>query len=156
MRVVVTEIVREVRQLVNAEATRQRVVIDEACADTLPPVLAVRIELQQVLLNLTMNAIEAMADVWDRPRVLHIRCEPYTVEHGSGVLVTVRDSGGGFRNVDPRRLYDALYTTKPTGLGMGLSIARSIVQGYGGRLWATPNPTHGVSFHFTIPTEPRP
>jgi CheY-like chemotaxis protein len=156
MRVDVTEIVREVRQLVNAEATRQRVVIDEACADTLPPVLGVRIELQQVLLNLTMNAIEAMADVLDRPRVLHIRCEPYTVEHGSGVLVTVQDSGGGFGDVDPRRLYDVLYTTKPTGLGMGLSIARAIVQGYGGRLWATPNPTHGVSFYFTIPPEPRP
>jgi len=114
-------------------------------------VLAVRVELKQVLIKLMMNAIEAMAEVAERPRILRIHCELGDLEHGRGVVVGVEDSGPGFAALDPQRLFDAFYTTKAHGLGMGLSIARSIVEGHGGRLWATANPQHGLTFRFTIP-----
>lgn len=97
-----------------------------------------------------------MANVSGQPRVVRLHCEPYERNGTAGVLVEVEDAGMGFGGTDPAQLYDALYTTKPDGLGMGLSIARSIVEGYGGRLWATANPGHGVTFHFTTPIRPRP
>ena len=144
-------VIREARLLVEAEAARHHVVVEESPADALPPVLAVRVELKQVLINLMMNAIEAMAEVAERPRILRIHCELGDLEHGRGVVVGVEDSGPGFAALDPQRLFDAFYTTEAHGLGMGLSIARSIVEGHGGRLWATANPQHGLTFRFTIP-----
>jgi signal transduction histidine kinase len=103
--------------------------------------------LQQVVLNLLLNGLDAMHDVADRPRDLVIRTEREATDH---VRVAVRDSGSG---IDPRlatRLFDAFYTTKPGGMGMGLSISRSIVEQHGGRLWAVPNDGPGTTFQFTV------
>jgi signal transduction histidine kinase len=101
------------------------------------------------MLNLVMNGIEAMKPVSDRPRELMIRCEPH--EAGT-ILVAVRDSGIGLDPKNADRIFDAFYTTKADGLGMGLSISRSIIEAHGGRLSATPNEDHGVTFQFTLPT----
>jgi signal transduction histidine kinase len=117
-------------------------------APALPPVLSDRVQLQQVLINLVMNGIEAMASVDDRPRKLVIRSQPH---EGDQVLVAVEDAGVG---IDPEKvdqLFSAFFTTKPGGMGMGLSISRSIIEGHGGRLWATPNARHGATFHFVLP-----
>lgn len=149
-------VIREVRELVEPEATRHRVVIEETLAEGLPRARGVRIEVQQVLLNLMTNAIDAMAGITDGPRVVRVRAEPDSRARATAVLVAIEDSGTGFAGVDERRLYDAFYTTKPHGLGMGLSIAHSIVERHGGRLWATPNAVHGVTFQFMLPVEPLP
>ena len=117
-------------------------------AEPVPLVLADRIQLQQVLLNLIINAIEAMSGVDDGPRQLVVQSDPDTAP---GVRVTVRDSGPG---LDPQRLdqlFDAFYTTKPHGLGLGLAISRRIVEAHGGRLWASANMPHGAVFQFTVP-----
>jgi signal transduction histidine kinase len=101
-----------------------------------------------VLINLVMNGIEAMASVDDRPRTLAIRSRPH---EGDEVLVAVEDAGVG---IDPQKvdqLFSAFFTSKPGGMGMGLSISRSIIEGHGGRLWATRNATHGATFHFAVP-----
>jgi signal transduction histidine kinase len=118
-------------------------------APALPPVVADRVQLQQVLINLVMNGIEAMASVDGRARELVIRSRPEDDDH---VAVGVQDAGVG---IDPQKtdqLFTAFYTTKPDGMGMGLSISRSIIEAHGGRLWATPNPDHGATFHFALPT----
>ena len=117
-------------------------------AEGLPRVQGDRIQLQQVLLNLIINAIEAMRDVGEEERELFIstRNEP------DGVLVSVRDSGLGISPENVGRLFDPFYTTKPDGMGMGLSICRSIVEAHGGRIWATANVPQGAAFHVTIPT----
>jgi C4-dicarboxylate-specific signal transduction histidine kinase len=151
----IADVVHEVRVLVDAEGEKNRVAIEQSVAEELPPVLAVRVELQQVLLNLMINAFEAMAEVSDRPRILRIRCTAHDAEHRPGVIITIEDSGPGFA-ADPERLFDAFYTTKQQGLGMGLAIARTIVEAHGGRLWATANPLHGATFHVTIPAAPQP
>jgi signal transduction histidine kinase len=101
-----------------------------------------------VLLNLLMNAIEALSDVGDGPRVLVVRSDP---DAASGVLVTVRDSGPGLDPQQLDRLFEAFYTTKPHGLGLGLAISRSIIEAHGGRLWATANVPHGAVLQFTVP-----
>jgi C4-dicarboxylate-specific signal transduction histidine kinase len=136
---------------VQPEVTRQRILIEEALADTLPPVLGARIELQQVLLNLIVNGIEAMADMAEGARTLAIGVEPRSYEGGPGVVVVVRDSGRGVPDGDIERLFDPFYTTKPHGLGMGLSISRSIVQAHGGRLWAAANEERGITFEVLLP-----
>jgi two-component system, NtrC family, sensor kinase len=119
----------------------------------LPLVLADRIQTQQVLLNLLMNAIDAMRDVNGGPRELLIQ----TLPHASGyVLVAVRDTGVGLDPHTQRRIFDAFYTTKPGGLGMGLSISRTIVENHGGRLWVEPNEGPGATFRFTLPVSPSP
>ena len=119
----------------------------------LPPVLGDRVQLQQVLLNLVMNGIEAMAAVTDRPRELLIRSHPH---EAAQVLVAVQDTGVGIDPNDLDQLFSAFFTTKPAGMGMGLSISRSIVEAHGGRLWATPNEPHGAIFHFSLPVGPAP
>ena len=96
-----------------------------------------RVQLQQVLINLVMNGIEAMASVDDRPRELVIRSQPRGRDH---VLVAVQDAGVGIDANKLDQLFSAFFTTKPDGMGMGLSISRSIIEAHGGRLWATPNP----------------
>ena len=104
-----------------------------------------------MILNLIVNAVEAMSAVAEGPRELLIstaRAEP------DGVLVAVRDSGPGLAPASLERLFDAFYTTKPGGLGMGLSICRSIIEAHGGRLWATANLPRGAIFQFTVPTHP--
>ena len=106
--------------------------------------------LQQVILNLVMNGLEAMSTITDGPRELVITSR--NPEQGE-VEVTIQDSGIGFDPEQSARIFDAFYTTKPTGMGMGLSICRSIVSAHGGRLWATANPGRGTTFYFTLPRE---
>jgi signal transduction histidine kinase len=97
-----------------------------------------------------MNALDAMSAVTDRPRVLRIRTSTY---ESAAILVALRDSGVGLNAEQMERLFEAFYTTKPEGMGMGLSISRSIVEAHGGRLWATPNDGSGATFQFTLPIE---
>jgi signal transduction histidine kinase len=116
-------------------------------AGDLPPILGDRVELEQVVLNLIMNAIEAMSAIGDRPRELVIRTQSGEVDQ---VRVAVQDSGIG---LDPRsmgRIFDAFYTTKSQGMGMGLAISRSIIEAHGGRLWAVANDGPGATFQFTL------
>jgi PAS domain S-box-containing protein len=142
------ETIRDVLALVGDEVKRKNVIIRTQLADGLPPVSGDRVQLQQVLLNLVMNATEAMSRAEERSRELVIttrNLDPHQVQ------ITVKDSGPG---IDPQtidKIFDSFYTTKPGGMGMGLSISRSIVQVHGGRLWATVNNGPGTSFHFTLP-----
>jgi signal transduction histidine kinase len=113
----------------------------------LPPVSGDRVQLQQVILNLIMNSIEAMASTPNRPRDLLISSRRHESDKA---LVAVRDSGAGLGGQDLERIFDAFYTTKSQGLGMGLAISRSIVEDHGGRLWAEPNDGPGATFQFTL------
>ena len=113
----------------------------------LPPVYGDRIQLQQVVLNLAMNAVEAMSTGGPQMRALSICTE----RQGDDVVVTVRDTGPGFQGRDPEHLFEAFYTTKARGTGMGLPICRSIIVAHGGRLWASANEDRGATFHFTLP-----
>ncbi len=119
--------------------------------EDLPPVLSDRIQLQQVLLNLLVNAAEAMRDVPVERRRLVIRATPETMEDHAWAVVMVEDAGVGLRESEADKLFEPFYTTKPGGLGMGLSISRSIIEGHGGRLWATANSDHGATFHLALP-----
>jgi signal transduction histidine kinase len=141
------EVVRETIAL--AWADLQGVAVQTDLAPGLALVSADRIQLQQVLLNLAMNAIDAMKPVTDQARVLRIRTSDHA---GPSILVAVQDSGIGLDPVRIEQLFETFYTTKPDGLGLGLSICRSIVEGYGGRLWAEPNPGPGATFQFTLPS----
>ena len=142
------ETVQEVLTLIGDEARKRSVVIRTHFADDLVAVSGDRVQLQQVLLNLVINAMDAMSSVEDRARQLVMTTRNIDSDR---VQVTVEDSGTG---LDPNlmtRIFDAFYTTKSGGMGMGLSISRSIVQNHGGRLWATANEGPGTSFHFTLP-----
>jgi PAS domain S-box-containing protein len=144
----INDTIRDVLALARSEVHRHRVVVETHPAEPVPLVLADHIQLQQVLLNLVINAIEAMSGVDDGPRQLAVQSDP---DAALGVRVTVRDSGPG---LDPQRLdqlFDAFYTTKPHGLGLGLAISRRIVEAHGGRLWASANVPHGAVFQFTVP-----
>jgi signal transduction histidine kinase len=133
-----------------SDLQRNRVILQPELADDLPTVRGDRIQLQQVILNLLRNASDAMVGVHDRPRQLLIRTQR---EQHDGVRVTVRDSGAG---LDPGRIgkvFDAFYTTKRHGMGIGLSLSRSIIERHRGRLWAEPNDGGpGATFSFSIPT----
>jgi signal transduction histidine kinase len=107
-----------------------------------------RVQLQQVILNLVMNAIEAMSTDTNVPRMLYVRSQG---EGPGGVLVTVEDSGPGISPESIDRLFEAFFTTKPSGMGMGLSICRSIINAHGGRLWVSPGSPRGTVFQFTVP-----
>ena len=146
------ETIREVLALVGDEAKRKSVVIRTQFADDLSPVSGDRVQLQQVLLNLVMNAMDAMSSVEDRARQLVITTQNIDQER---VQVTVEDSGTGLDPNTMARIFEPFYTTKSGGMGMGLSISRSIVQNHGGRLWATANDGPGTSFHFTLPRDQR-
>jgi signal transduction histidine kinase len=144
----INEPITDVAALIRNELQQNRVAIDLHLASDLPPVLGDRVQLQQVILNLIMNAVEAMSGADATTRELSIRSEKADLE---GVVVTVRDSGSG---LDPKtldQLFDAFYTTKQGGMGMGLAISRTIVEAHGGRLWATPNVPHGAIFQFRLP-----
>jgi signal transduction histidine kinase/CheY-like chemotaxis protein len=141
--------IQEVLGLAKAEMLKNRVALRTELRDDLPNVLGDRIQLQQLVLNLIMNGIEAMSGVGDRPRELAISTQSGEPDQ---VLVKVRDSGVGLDPKSSERIFDAFYTTKPAGMGMGLSISRSIVQNHGGRLWAVPNDRGpGTMFQFTVP-----
>jgi PAS domain S-box-containing protein len=141
------EVIHETLALAGRELSGNRVKVELRLVPALPLVLADRIQLQQVLLNLIINAIEAMTGDDDQARVLHV--ESGTGESGE-VLVAVRDMGTGLGS-EPDRIFIPFYTTKTNGMGMGLSISRSLVEGHGGRLWAGPNSPRGSVFSFTLP-----
>jgi len=145
----VDQMIREVIGFVQPELAKHEVLVEEALTDGLAPVLADRIQLQQLVLNLIMNGIEAMAEVTARPRRLVISCERGDGEAGPSVLVSVQDAGIGADDLE--KLFDPFFTTKRDGLGMGLSIGRSIAQAHGGRLWARRNSDHGLTFHLLLP-----
>jgi C4-dicarboxylate-specific signal transduction histidine kinase len=142
------DVIQQVVPLVRSEMNRHLVSLHVDLASALPPAVGDRVQLQQVIINLVMNGIEAMTTVEDRRRELVIRSRRLDENL---VVAAVQDAGVG---LDPRhadRMFDAFFTTKPAGMGMGLSISRSIIEGHGGRLWATPNPTHGATFQFALP-----
>ena len=144
----INEVIQELLALARRELSENRVLLQPQLTKALPPVLADRVQLQQVLLNLIMNGIEAMTAVKDRPRVLGVQS---LVDESGNVLVTVRDSGTGL-GPEADRVFTPFFTTKANGMGMGLPISRSLVENHGGRLWATPNAPHGAIFSFTLPT----
>jgi PAS domain S-box-containing protein len=144
----INTIIGEVIALIQPEAARSHVSVQTAFADGLPEVIGDRVELQQVAVNLILNAIEAMSETTEGPRELLIRT---ATADGGGVLVAVMDSGPGLPPENPQRLFDPFYTTKPDGLGIGLSICRSIIEASGGRLSVSANRPRGAIFQFTLP-----
>ena len=142
--------VQEVVILIQNEAGRKGVALRMDLAADVPPVLGDRVQLQQVILNLVMNGVEAMASVADRPRELLIRSRQHESDK---VLVAVRDSGIGIDRQNIEEIFNAFYTTKSQGMGMGLAISRSIIENHGGRLWAVANDGSGVTFEFALPVE---
>jgi signal transduction histidine kinase len=144
----INEAILETVTLIEGETQQNRVSLQTRLSSDLPPVLGDRVELQQVILNLILNAIEAMSLDPGAPRELVIS----SAKDGSkAVLVSVQDSGGGLKPEKLDRLFDAFYTTKPDGMGMGLAISRTIIDNHGGRIWATPNLPRGAVFQFTLP-----
>ncbi len=147
----VNAVIQEVLALTRHELQRHRVSVRTELSAEVPRVLGDRVQLQQVVLNLIMNGIEAMTAVTGRPRLLLVRSQ---TDESGGALIAVEDSGTG---LDPRimdRIFDAFFTTKPNGTGLGLSICRSIVEAHGGRLWASPRTPHGTIFRLTVPAAP--
>jgi signal transduction histidine kinase len=145
--------VREVVALMLAEIRRHDVTLRMELLSDLEPVYGDRVQLQQVTLNLVLNAIESMSGQSDQPRQLVIGTTRSGVNEAR---ITVRDSGAGLEPQDVERIFDAFYTTKPQGMGIGLSISRSIVEAHQGRLWASGNNGPGAAFHFTVPIAPIP
>jgi PAS domain S-box-containing protein len=144
----INQVIRDVMILARGEMDKRRVALQSDLATGLPLVLGDRVQLQQVMLNLILNGIEAMNAVEGRPRQLLVKTQ---VQTHAEVLVTVSDSGIGLDMLEIDQMFAAFHTTKPGGLGMGLSISRTIVEAHGGRLWATPNDGFGATFHFTLP-----
>ena len=144
----INETILDVIALARNQVDWNHVSLESQFVENLPLIQGDRIQLQQVILNLIINAIEAMSGVSQGPRELLVASE---IDEPKGVLVDVRDSGPG---LDPRsldRLFDAFYTTKPHGMGMGLAISRSIIEDHGGRLWALANENSGAVFRFRLP-----
>jgi PAS domain S-box-containing protein len=146
----VNDAILEVIALTRTEAANNSVSVRTQLAEGLPRVQGDRVQLQQVLLNLIINAIEAMRDVGEEERELLISSS----NEPDGVSVEVRDSGPGFAPAALERVFEAFYTSKPDGLGLGLSICRSIIEAHNGRLWASPNVPRGAIFRFTAPAHP--
>jgi signal transduction histidine kinase len=139
-------VIDEVLRLIQKEAVEKRIVIETDLEKRLPASPGDRVQLQQVIFNLLLNGIEAMETVTDRPKRLLIRSK---MQNAEAILVEIRDSGTGL--VDSERVYEAFYTTKEKGMGMGLSICRSIVEAHGGRLGTTHSQGPGTTFFFTLP-----
>jgi C4-dicarboxylate-specific signal transduction histidine kinase len=149
----VKDLVTDILALVQHELTERRIAVKTALAGDLCPILGDCIQLQQVLLNLVINSIEAMKKVPEDRRQLSIEAQSHASEDKAFVLISVADSGIGLKAEDPPRLFEPFYTTKAEGMGMGLAISRSIVEAHGGRLWATPNADLGATFQFMLPVQ---
>ena len=134
--------------LLRSELQSNRVILRTELANDLPPVTADRVQLQQVIVNLLLNASDAMSGVEDRPRQLFVRTEREGENH---VRLAVQDSGVGLDPQSLDKLFEAFYTTKAGGMGIGLSVSRSIIEGHDGHLWAVPNDGPGATFAFSIP-----
>jgi PAS domain S-box-containing protein len=144
----INEAILEVVAMARGELLKNGVSVETLLATDLPPIEGDRVQLQQVILNLIINAVEAMGTLADGARKLQIGTE---IDALRGVIVQVRDSGPGLAAAALDHLFDAFYTTKPNGMGMGLSICRSIVEAHGGRIWAAPNSPRGANFQFALP-----
>jgi signal transduction histidine kinase len=147
----IDELIREMIVLLRNEAARYSIFVRSELAENLPPVMADRIQLQQVFMNLMLNGIDAMKDV-STARELTIRAQ--RVKDGQ-LLISVSDTGIGLPPQQAEHVFSAFFTTKADGTGMGLPISRSIIETHGGRLWATSDSGQGASFHFTLPSESR-
>ena len=148
VRLDINNVIREVIVLLAGEFRRRGVRVEASLSPDLGSVVGDSVQLQQVVLNLIMNGIEAMAECPHRQRSMQIRSGN---DESGELLVTVRDSGPGLDFARAQRLFEAFFTTKPEGMGMGLSICRSIIDTHGGRLWASPNLPNGAVFQFTLP-----
>jgi signal transduction histidine kinase len=144
----INEPILDVVALTRGEMQKNGVLLQTQLAQGLPLVQGDRVQLQQVILNLIINAIEAMSGVSGGPRELRISTG---IDASNCVLVAVRDSGPGLDPASLEHLFDAFYTTKSSGMGMGLSICRSIIEAHGGRVWATANVPHGATFQLGLP-----
>jgi signal transduction histidine kinase len=145
----VNDLVQEVLKLVDADLWSHKITVAIELRESLPQLRADRVQLQQVFLNLFMNAIEAMRPVTDRVRLLRIRSD--FIQDRSGVLITVEDSGTGILPTDKDRIFEPFFSTKSTGTGIGLAICKSIVEAHGGHLGAAANHPHGATFHVALP-----
>jgi PAS domain S-box-containing protein len=145
------QVIREVLDATRPELVRQRILVQVSLPGDLSPVQGDGVQLQQVVVNLITNAIQAMSGVPDRARELVIGTSRSELDGAPGLLVTVQDTGVGFEPEQEGKLFEAFYTTKSDGLGMGLGISRSIIQALGGRLWASHNPGRGATFQFVLP-----
>jgi signal transduction histidine kinase len=144
----IKDALREVMTLTRGEVEQNQIRLEAQFDDDLPLVWADRIQLQQVCLNLIVNAIESIKDLRDGPRNLLVRAEK---DKSGGVLLTVSDTGAGLDSQNTEDIFNAFYTTKSDGMGMGLAISRSIIEAHGGRLWASSNVPRGAKFQFTLP-----
>ncbi len=150
VRVSVNDVIREACSLVQLQASRNEVTLRIALVNDLPSALGDPLQLQQVIVNLLLNGVEAASVTTDRPRRLVVT----SGQTASGeTLVAVRDSGVGIDPKDEKRIFDAFFTTKPQGMGMGLSICQSIIEAHGGRLWANANEDYGATLQFTLPVD---
>ena len=145
-------VVSDVVKLIGREIASHQVSLRLALAENLPAVLGDRVELQQLIINLAINGIQAMAAVADRPRRLSIRSQR---DESDNALLAIEDSGNGIDPANANRLFDAFYTTKDGGMGLGLSICRAIVEAHGGRISARNGPAGGAVFSFTLPSASR-
>jgi PAS domain S-box-containing protein len=143
-----SEAAREVIALSSSDLQSRQVVVSTEFANDLPPIIGDRVQLQQVILNLMLNAADAMSGIEDRARQLVIRAEP---DEAGGARLSVEDAGVGFEPQDMDRLFEAFYTTKSGGMGIGLFVSRSIIENHGGRLWAARHHGPGATFSFSIP-----
>ena len=144
----VNDLVHEVLRLIHGDLERRQIILRSELHDALPKITGERMSLQ-VLLNLIMNAIEAMSTVTGRERQLTIRT---VLNERTSVRVTVEDTGSGIDPAHIDRIFDAFFTTKSNGMGLGLSICRSIIEAHGGKLWALPGSPFGTTFHLTLPS----
>jgi signal transduction histidine kinase len=143
------EVIVEVFALAQNEARRNRVSLKQQLKQDLPHVRGDRVQLQQVILNLIINGLEAIAKSKNGTRELSVMSDR---DADDNVVIAVSDSGEGLEATNLERVFDAFFTTKPDGMGMGLAISRTIIESHGGRLWATSNSPHGAVFQFTLPT----
>lgn len=151
--VIASEAIREVIVLTRSDARQNQIRLETQFADDLPSVWVDPIQLQQVCLNLIVNAIESLKSVRDGPRDLLVRAEK---DSGGDVLVTISDTGSGLDSENPEEIFRAFFSTKPDGMGMGLAVSRSIIEAHGGRLWVSGNLPRGAKFQFTLPLAPGP
>jgi len=150
------DLVSDVLLLARAEAAARRVIMQAQIPEDLPFAFGDRVQLQQVLLNLVMNGLDAMNNVEEQKRLLLISGRRDAYDGWPAATISVQDFGIGLKTEEMERLFDAFYTTKPQGMGMGLAISRSIIEDHGGRLWAEPNEGPGATFLFSLPAADRP
>ena len=148
---VVDQVIEEVLPLVRRELTAHDVALEVTANSSGATIMGDRVQLQQVLINLIVNGIQAMDGIGDRPREMHIATSRVTSDDVRSVLVTVRDTGPGFSPDDAQKLFSAFFTTKPQGMGLGLSICRKIVEAHDGRIWSTRGEPFGAIFNISLP-----